>query len=147
MRKLAVISMLALTGCGAAQNATPSATETITQGGQGVVYDLTATLDADCTSHSAKVTVTQAAAVKMPQILVSISNANFVGRATLVIGDVFCDYVSDSNGVYVRQDGACNTFNPKSVIHLKPGNTVSLTLQGCPSQPTSAEGTINGTVE
>lgn len=133
---------LLLTACGTSQTIQPSATQVIQTNG-AVVYNLTATADSSGT-HPASLSVSAKASVTMPKTISSLSNASYRGRADLSIGATFCAYDSDGQGVYVRTDGSCNTFQPDAAITVNPGDTVSLTLEGCPSQPTSVEATIDG---
>lgn len=142
MKKYIVFTLF-LAGCGSSVNAQPGATQLVQSNGS-VQYTLTATLETDGSSHAASLSVDHDVSVIMPKTIDALSNAGYRGTATLTIGAEFCDYRGDGQGVYVRQDGTCNTFTPDSAVELKAGDTVSLSLQGCPSQPTSVEAIVAG---
>jgi hypothetical protein len=143
MKKYFGIIVILLSGCGSSVNVQPGATQIVQ--GNGVQYTLTATLDSSGHSFPASVATTEAASVSLPETLTALSNAGYVGRAHLTVGATFCDYQSDTNGVYVRQDGSCNTFTPDGAVSIQVGDTVSLEIEGVPTQQTAVEAVIKGT--
>jgi len=142
MKRYLSVLALSLTACGSSQTIQPAAVQFVALSGS-VSYGLTATAN-DKGPQPASLTVNRAASVTMPKYVNALSNANWVGRADLAIGNTFCAFQNNGQGVYVRQDGSCNTFAPDAAINVVAGDTVSLTLEGCPDHPTSIEATITG---
>lgn len=140
--KCYLILALSLTACGTSQTIQPSATQVIQTNGS-VTLNLTATADSSGT-NPANLRITSKASLTMPKTIASLSNASYNGRADLSIGATFCAYDSDGKGVYVRTDGSCNTFSPDAAITVSPGDSVSLTIEGCPAQETAVEATVEG---
>lgn len=134
---------LSLTACGSQQTIKPSAIEIIHEGSNAVAYDLTATADQN-ELHPATIQVSRAAALYMPKVLNTLANANYLGRATLTLGSQYCAYLSDGQGIYVRQDGSCNTFTPEMTVIVNPADTVSLGLEAGPESPVSVEAVVTG---
>lgn len=142
MKRYLAVSLL-LTACGSSATPGPAATQFIQPDGR-ITYALTATLDVGGITHPAQLSLDRPVSVTMPKTISTLANASFTGRATLTVGTQFCDYQSDQNGVYVRQDGACNSFTPEAPISLKVGDSMSLSLQGCPNSPVSVEALVTG---
>lgn len=142
MRQYVPVMLVLLTGCGASPTIQPSAAQVIQTNGN-VTYTLTSTANKSG-PIPATLNVDRAVSVTMPKTITALSNAAYMGRADLTIGATFCAYASDGLGVYVRQDGSCNTFSPDSSITLQPSDSVSLTLEGCPSSPVSVQAEIMG---
>lgn len=140
---LVIVALIPLFGCGSSPTTIlPAGTQVIQTNGN-VSYTLTATSDPNG-SHPATSMVASRASVTMPKILSALSNASWIGRADLVIGQMFCSYQSDGQGVYVRLDGSCNTFTPDNPITVNAGDTVSLMLEVCSNGPASVEATVSG---
>jgi hypothetical protein len=148
MKRYLGILAITLTACG--QNPSPGNQPEATQGIPSMTVDVatyilvtTSTKDGP---QPANLTVKADASVTMPKHVNALSNAGYEGRASLTIGSTFCAFENDGQGLYVRQDGSCNTPNPEAPITVHTGDTVSLVLEGSPISPASVYATVTGVV-
>lgn len=148
MKYLMCLIPLMLAGCGSASStSTPVAGVVTIVSGVNISYQLIATIDSNNSPSVGTQVVADAVTVGFPLSIVTLSDANWNGRATLTMGTLFCDYQSNQQGTYIRQDGSCDTLTPNSSFVLPSGSTITLALQGQPNQQTAVEAIIDGVTQ